>query len=230
VTAPNPFVHVRVAAPSRVGSPLVPIDQWALCPAACAAIVRGATDPTSWIPWPVDIVRSPVGERLVIDGGDSRLREGSACHAWRGQEQRTAGGDWCNRGPRGRRVLQSKRVAVSIVIMWERLHAVSPTFFAFLAGIAASLAANVYVGAVLGQRLSPRLQFVVALQTLSSFGLFLVSGQLEELHRTYGQLKPRGSDSEQLWRFLAAKRGALVLALLVGSLSSFGLSIYFLQR
>jgi hypothetical protein len=52
------------------------IDQWALWSAARAAIVRGATGPTWWIPLPVDIVPSAVGERLVIDGSDWRLREG----------------------------------------------------------------------------------------------------------------------------------------------------------
>ncbi len=76
VTGPSPSVHVGVSAPSRVASPLVPIDQWALWSAARAAIVRGATGPTWWIPWPVDIVPSMAGERLVIDGGDWRLREG----------------------------------------------------------------------------------------------------------------------------------------------------------
>ena len=59
-----------------MASPLVPIDQWALWSAARAAIVRGATGPTWWIPWPVDIVPSPVGERLMIGDGDWRLREG----------------------------------------------------------------------------------------------------------------------------------------------------------
>jgi len=75
LTGPTPSVHVGVSAPSRVASPLVPIDQWALWSAARAAIVRGATGSTWWIPWPVDIVQSPVGERLVIDGADWRLRE-----------------------------------------------------------------------------------------------------------------------------------------------------------
>jgi hypothetical protein len=76
LTGPTPSVHVGVSAPSRVASPLVPIDQWALWSAARAAIVRGATGPTWWIPWPVDIGPSPVGERLSIGGGDWRVREG----------------------------------------------------------------------------------------------------------------------------------------------------------
>ena len=59
-----------------MASPLVPIDQWALSSAVRAAIVRGAMGPTWWIPWPVDIVPSAVGQRLVVDSGDWRLREG----------------------------------------------------------------------------------------------------------------------------------------------------------
>ncbi len=75
ITGPNPSVHVGVSAPSRVASPLVPIDQWALWSAARAAIVRGASGPTWWIPWPVDIVPSPAGARLTAESGDWRLRE-----------------------------------------------------------------------------------------------------------------------------------------------------------
>ncbi len=73
---PRPSVHVGVASPSRVASPLVPIDQWSQWSAARAAIVRGAAGPTWWIPCPVEIALSPTGEPLLGEHRDDwRLSE-----------------------------------------------------------------------------------------------------------------------------------------------------------
>jgi hypothetical protein len=76
IGGPYPSIHVGIAAPSRVASPLVPLDQWAQWSQARAAIVRGAAGPTWWISWPVSIVPNPAAERLVEDSGqDWRLSE-----------------------------------------------------------------------------------------------------------------------------------------------------------
>ena len=76
IGGPYPSVHVGISAPSRVASPLVPLDQWAHWSAERAAIVRGATGPTWWIPWPVSIEQSPAAERAVRESDDDwRLTE-----------------------------------------------------------------------------------------------------------------------------------------------------------
>jgi type IV secretory pathway TraG/TraD family ATPase VirD4 len=73
---PTPSVHAGLSSPSRVASPLVPLDQWAQWSAARAAIVRGAKGPTWWIPWPVDITATPAGDRLTAAAAeDWRFRE-----------------------------------------------------------------------------------------------------------------------------------------------------------
>jgi hypothetical protein len=44
--------------------------------ASRAVIVRGATGPTWWIPWPVELPASPVGQRLLADPeADWRMNE-----------------------------------------------------------------------------------------------------------------------------------------------------------
>ena len=75
VSGPGGGVHMGMSSPSRVASPLVPLDQWAYWSAARAAIVRGSTGPTWWIPWPVEIAPSPIGERMLTEAGEWRLRE-----------------------------------------------------------------------------------------------------------------------------------------------------------
>jgi hypothetical protein len=76
VGGPGINVNTSTSAPSRTAAALVPVDQWAYWSAARAVIVRGATGPTWWIPWPVELRSAPQGERLLADPEeDWRLRE-----------------------------------------------------------------------------------------------------------------------------------------------------------
>jgi type IV secretory pathway TraG/TraD family ATPase VirD4 len=71
-----PSVSASVSSPSRTAAALVPVDQWAYWSANRAVIVRGATGPTWWIPWPVELPSTPVGSRLLADPeADWRMHE-----------------------------------------------------------------------------------------------------------------------------------------------------------
>jgi type IV secretory pathway TraG/TraD family ATPase VirD4 len=71
-----PSVSASVSSPTRTAAALVPVDQWAYWSANRAVIVRGATGPTWWIPWPVELPSTPVGTRLLADPeADWRMHE-----------------------------------------------------------------------------------------------------------------------------------------------------------